>query len=714
MVLCQVSQGGVPFSVMNKENATSVDTKIRLTNDINLITLPKIDTIYIDSIKRNNILYECFQFAKGFEVDIDVKTRATVDSLDIGRLFRLAIYSEGANSINIIFKEYALPHGAKLYIYNKQQTDMIGAFTSDNNKSCNKLACVPVLGDEIILEYFEPYNTNITGKLVIGKINHDFMGVKNGDFDTTRNNGCQVGINCSPEGDDWQTEKKAVCKILIGGTSFCSGVLLNNTNEDGTAFVLTANHCVNSQELAEESVFIFSYERLSCEGTAISDNHSISAATLRATNYLSDFTLLELSRKPLSTWEVYYAGWDCNDIQYAGGVGIHHPNGDYKKISTFNIIPKQSDCLQPNRTEHFYLIDEWIPTLNGHGVTEGGSSGSPLFNSNHKVIGQLYGGCQGHNDNCFNPYNDFSNYGKIHSSWNNGSSCDTRLKDWLDPENSEISSFSGSNVCQQGIVENADLAHKILCNQEEIYQVTKNIFSKDTVFFGATARYIAGREIVLRSGFIAEEGSCFEASISNFDCVPGCHPITFQLSNSIFSSGENLCFSQTNADYFSLRLYTYSGQMVFNRLGSSEHFQNCVPIPPNLSAGVYFATLMLYNDCMEVSETYKVFNVGKKTATLTSDSIESKSFDTKMKNVGVRNLHAEIYPNPARESFQINVLSNQPYAIEIFNSIGNLVYEIDNVNQSSVKINTKGMAKGIYFIKINGRSEIITKKIVVL
>lgn len=85
-----------------------------------------------------------------------------------------------------------------------------------------------------------------------------------------------------------------------------------------------------------------------------------------------------------------------------------------------------------------------------------------------------------------------------------------------------------------------------------------------------------------------------------------------------------------------------------------------------------------------------------------------------MNNVGIRNLHAEIYPNPAIESFQINVLSNQPYSIEILNSTGNLVCEIDNINQSSVKINTKGMAKGIYFIKINGRSEIITKKIVVL
>ncbi len=68
------------------------------------------------------------------------------------------------------------------------------------------------------------------------------------------------------------------------------------------------------------------------------------------------------------------------------------------------------------------------------GVTEPGSSGSPLFDDQGRIIGQLYGGaaaCSGTNDN-----NAFDYYGRIGVAWDTGSSATTRLEDWLDPQGS--------------------------------------------------------------------------------------------------------------------------------------------------------------------------------------------------------------------------------------------------------------------------------------
>ncbi len=77
-----------------------------------------------------------------------------------------------------------------------------------------------------------------------------------------------------------------------------------------------------------------------------------------------------------------------------------------------------------------------MATANGHSVTEGGSSGSPLLNSNHRVIGQLYGAGQNcANPNCSDPAKDIANYGKFSVSWTSNNAADNRrrLNYWLDP-----------------------------------------------------------------------------------------------------------------------------------------------------------------------------------------------------------------------------------------------------------------------------------------
>jgi PKD repeat protein len=73
-------------------------------------------------------------------------------------------------------------------------------------------------------------------------------------------------------------------------------------------------------------------------------------------------------------------------------------------------------------------------------MTEGGSSGCPLYDQNKRVIGQNLGGTPG---NCQNPQSVLKYFGKFSSSWNHGGNPSNQLKDWLDPTNSNVQTLDG-------------------------------------------------------------------------------------------------------------------------------------------------------------------------------------------------------------------------------------------------------------------------------
>jgi len=79
-------------------------------------------------------------------------------------------------------------------------------------------------------------------------------------------------------------------------------------------------------------------------------------------------------------------------------------------------------CTTPPNT-HWY-VDFDI------GSYQGGSSGSPLFNADHRIVGQLHGGAP----RCEHPV--IALYGRFDKSWTGGETNDTRLSNWLDPINS--------------------------------------------------------------------------------------------------------------------------------------------------------------------------------------------------------------------------------------------------------------------------------------
>lgn len=284
------------------------------------------------------------------------------------------------------------------------------------------LAIQPVESDEIIIEYYEPSEVTKAGKLIITRVGHDYKGIINilnsEDGRYGQSAWCNVDINCTA-GDNWQTEKWSVCRILIQNTWLCSGSLINNTSNDYKALFLTANHCISTTAKANNSVFVFNYESPSCDGPDGSVSQSISGSTLRAHWSTSDFSLVELSSAPPISYYPVWNGWDrWSSTPSAPVTCIHHPAGDVRKIS----IDSDPVYIEGN----FWCVDNWDT-----GTTQGGSSGSPLYNSDKRVVGQdSYSDCSGC-DLCGSDKG--SCYGKISSSWNGGGTSASRLRNWLDP-----------------------------------------------------------------------------------------------------------------------------------------------------------------------------------------------------------------------------------------------------------------------------------------
>lgn len=361
-----------------------------------------------------------YKFGENIPVELNLGNSGQWETEKNGnRLWRLGIRSMGAYTVNFIFSDLYLPPGSAFYLYNDDRTEMYGPYTTADVRDDRGFATFPMRGELIWLEYSEPAAMQGQGSIALETVTHGYRDL----YDMARGGGsgaCNNNINC-PEGQPWQDEKRAVAIMISGGSGFCTGAMVNNTAQDGTPYFLTANHCLGGS--MANWTFKFNYESANCNGTgapALAGGQFIQGATLKANNAGSDFGLLQLNSTPPAAFNVYYAGWDNSGDVAPNVIGIHHPSGDIKKISFEN---NAVDATNWGGAACWH-VPNW-----DDGTTEPGSSGSPLFDPAHHIIGQLYGG----DANCTNNVNDY--YGRFSVSWNTGTTAATRLRDWLDPSN---------------------------------------------------------------------------------------------------------------------------------------------------------------------------------------------------------------------------------------------------------------------------------------
>ena len=401
------------------------------------------------------------RFGIEFQVEYDLYNSGIWTCLpDGGRVWRLGVECPEALSINLIFDKYRLPQGATLYIYSEDRRDKIGGFSDYNNQADNFFATDVVLSDKIVIEYFQPADAHFDGELRLATIVHGYRGP--GEF--TRSLGqagkCQTNTIC-PEGAGWEDQIRSVFALYSGGMELCSGAMVNNTANDGKPYALTANHCWEAAKNTGNWVFRFNWESPTCTPTTNSSYNTMSGAALRMRTSTSssgtDCCLVELNQPIPPEWTIYYAGWSRSTEPSSFGMCIHHPSLDIKKIT---------QSSKPLYTT-IYGAQAWrADWFVGGACTEPGSSGSPLFDSNHRIVGQEYGG----GSYCGAPSPEmFDVYGRFDISWD-GSEPSNRLKDWLDPLELDSETLDG---CYSQTIVDAELLNII--EPEEAYYSIQTI-----------------------------------------------------------------------------------------------------------------------------------------------------------------------------------------------------------------------------------------------
>ena len=460
---------------------TSFSQPLQKLQSVDLVVLPPVDVAAL-RVEDEKTLAEGMggpaRFAAAIPVDLDAIRDGTWETLrDGSRTWRLRVVSPGAFSLNFGFSRFRLPDGATVHFYPvtavpEQAGGMAhsrsglvgpagnasadasvvaalawdGPYESTDASPDGQFWTAIVPGDDAMIELWVPAEAAFEPELVIAQVGHDYRGfasLARSLLDPGEKQGsCNNDVIC-PVGDPWRNEIRSVAVYSLGGNRTCTGTLVNSHDPDHPPYFLTANHCEVSASNDQSMVVYWNFESPTCGalgGGSLAQHQS--GAEWKANYSGSDFCLVRLAFAPTSAFNVYYAGWDAREATTpASAVCIHHPNCDEKAISFCNTPLTQATYLggpAPGDGTH-WRVHQW-----DDGTTEPGSSGSGLWNPDHRLVGQLHGGSA----SCTDISSDY--FGRLSRSWEGGGATGSRLKTWLDPADTGVLFVDGRNWDEVG------------------------------------------------------------------------------------------------------------------------------------------------------------------------------------------------------------------------------------------------------------------------
>lgn len=350
--------------------------------------------------------------------------------------WRMRVHSPGARSLSLHLFPFEVPRGAEVWVYDGAGALVHGPYTAAHNHP-EGLWTPIVAGDEIVVEARLRGAPAPVLRLGIERAYHGYRDWNAAEA-PAKAGSCNIDVACS-QGDAWRADIRSVARVQISGNAgsvLCTGQLVNNVRQDLTPYFLTADHCgigdLNGGP-AQSVVLYFNYERPQCGSGQGDLTQTLTGSRFLADNVESDFTLVEMMQSPPDLYGVYYAGWNVRGDGSSAGAGIHHPSGDEKSISLYDtaLVATEVDIGSGR------VVDSWRVRWD-EGVTEPGSSGSGLWNSQHQLIGVLSGGSA----SCSNPTApDY--YGRLDMAWTAEAGSDGQLKAHLDPDGTGCLSLPG-------------------------------------------------------------------------------------------------------------------------------------------------------------------------------------------------------------------------------------------------------------------------------
>lgn len=705
------------------------------------------------------------RFGRTILADINPKNSGSWTSLPNGdKIWRIELKSPGAKALIPCFNQFFLPAGALLHFYSPDRKEVLGAFTSANNPDNGCFNPGLIHGSSCFIEYYEPHSVEGQGNLNMNELGHAYRLIperkQTEDFGNAGQ--CEVNVNC-PEGFAWNSEKNAIVRILVkvgADLGWCSGELVNNARQDCTPYLLSADHCYQDEQnnwaLPSDSdlskwVFYFQFESPTCanptgQGTlgnkTITGCRFVSASLDDGGSLGSDFALLRLSSTPPQSYIPFYAGWSNYDVAALNGVGVHHPEADIKKVSTYYTQLVSSSFAGTVADTHWEVT--WEPTQNGHGVTEPGSSGSPIFDQNHHIVGTLTGG----SSTCYTPY-DVDLYGKFSYHWAGNGTADTlNLKHWLDPDSTGIHVLDGQYGPCTPVV-SLDAAINIIrttgtyCTSEIAVTCVLTNYGSDTLTSDSLNFAIDGiSNLIEWTGHLAPlQSANVSLPLQNFSV--GTHTVLVSSSmpnggidgnpyndskNSSFmvttSAGEYLFSLQTGDEGSTIsweltdaynNLYYTGGPYPDSSAGEQINLHWC--LPQNCYIFTIFSST---GNGLQGSVLPGTFSIRDSAGSLV-DTLLNNGFGNSDSFIFCRGIHLEVtnandatnisvVPNPGFGKFRISPVPEG--SLLVTDALGRKVFESKLSESASFLIDLEGRESGIYFFQFTTNNGIFTRKVV--
>jgi hypothetical protein len=429
----------------------------------------RFDALDLEAIAAQDALRESggglLRFAYPHAVDLPASRFGRWDEVDDLSIWRFRIHAENATLTNLGFRDVRLPADAQLFVYSpKAASDrqgdtfsVIGPYGSDINQPHGVFWTPNLVGEDAIIEVSLPTAQRDQFSLTLHQVSHGYRGFgrmaqgyqqpaidgdgnAKGSCDTlggNRSGSCNQDVACLSDGDLWNEPRRSVGAYQVNGIDFCTGSLVNNTNNDQRMLFMTARHCIGPSDAANVVIF-WNYEWPTCRrpgasgGTDVNPpdpNQSSSGTSFIAAtrdpfsgtscpggtgDECSDMILVEVNDTPDEAWNLHWAGWDRRPPPSicADGPGgdptnglcatIHHPGVDEKRITWVNTDIEIGSIAGSDNVHWHPFWHSSPPELPNMppappatippAVTEGGSSGSPLYSAERRLIGVLSGG----------------------------------------------------------------------------------------------------------------------------------------------------------------------------------------------------------------------------------------------------------------------------------------------------------------------------------
>jgi hypothetical protein len=664
------------------------------------------------------------------------------------KIWQLVVKCEQALSVNLTFSNTKIPAGNELYVYNPTKDFILGKF-EQNHIYNGVLGTELIPGNTAVLEYYVKKGNEL-GSLNISTVTHGYRTANEFQVKAFGSSGsCNMNVNC-PDGSTWIPQRNSAVMLVSGSNGFCSGALINNTANDGKPYVLTANHCYSDPT---GWIFRFNWQASDCANPASSPSfQSLSGAVLRSRRTPSDFCLVEITgglegnTVPLA-YQPYFSGWNHSDTPPTSTVSIHHPSGDIKKIS-FDDGPA-SAVQAMSSTE---VASSWSVQWDRNTTTEGGSSGSPLFDQNRRIIGQLWGG----GASCSN-LNSADYYGRLFKSWEPaGSNSTNQLKFWLDPSSSGAEfidgydpsnanpvlvdagisapqgvsgTFCGDQISPSVTISNSgtntltavDIIYAFDGGSPQTYNWTGSLPQwQSTVVNLPTATLASGNHTfnasVNNPNANTDENANNNTTSSSFSVVIGGQAVQLNLSLDCYGSET------------SWELQDATGTALYAASGYSDDQPGLVAIDPwCLPYGCYsLVVLDSYGDGLEggtfcqedgsVDIVYNSISLGSIPSTSPNfGSQKNIDFCFDENGVGLENLSENtilVYPNPAKNLLTIQLGTSLKGSLNFTDISGKLLFSKE-ITSAQIQFTVDQLSAGTYFIQFNLEGQVLVKKLII-